>query len=62
MEDGRRLSMRCFFRVIGLLFRDANIWEELEKNRANDRVENTLPNSVPRSEVLPKEEGKKLRL
>ena len=56
------LSMRCFFRVISLLFRDANIWEELEKNRANDRVENRLPNSVPRSEVFPKGEGKNLRL
>lgn len=44
MEDGRRLNIRCFFRVIGRIVRVAIIWEELEKNRANDRIENRLSN------------------
>ena len=62
MEDGRRLNMRCSFRVIGHRVRVAIIWEELEKNRANDRIENRLSNSVPRSEVFPEGKGKSLRL
>lgn len=58
MEGGLKLSMRCFFRVISYLFRVAIIWEELEKNRANDRIENRLSNSVSCSEIFPKGERK----
>lgn len=62
MEDGRRLSIRCFFRVRAYLVRIAIIWEELEKNRANDRIKNRLSDSVPCSEVFPEGEGKNLGL